>query len=70
MEARMSFPDRCRGCGGIFQSDEERVGIVRAGSAWQGLTDEEGRSVALLEDGAELFSTESWHIHHAPSEAS
>ena len=71
MSARINFtfPTMCHKCGEDLGESDPRVGLVRAGSAWQGGSDRYGRSVTEpIEDGALLFTTETYHVHHAPEE--
>jgi hypothetical protein len=56
-----TFPTKCYECREELPDDEARVCVVRAGSAWKD-------GVAFLEDGAVLYQTETYHVHHAPPE--
>ena len=61
LRAKLTFPTKCRECGVALDDNEARVGIVRAGSAWKS-------GFAILEEGAHLLSTATYHLDCAPED--
>lgn len=59
MRVDVTFPRVCAVCHREFTADEEFVGRVLAGSAWK-------NGQAVLEEGAELFETVSYHAECVP----